>query len=71
VQAVRQLAALYQSVYVRLEHRVFYVAKFEEAISVLHAFEKRTPRTAQAAVTLAQKRLAAFLARRVRNRETP
>src|SRR5205807_3705043 len=24
------------------EHRVFYVAKFDEAIYVLHAFEKRT-----------------------------
>ena len=25
-----------------LEHRVFYVATFEEAVYVLHAFEKRT-----------------------------
>jgi len=27
------------------EHRVFYVAKFEEAIYVLHAFEKRSRKT--------------------------
>lgn len=55
----------------RLEHRVFYVAKFEEAIYVLHAFEKRTGRTPQADIALAQKRLADLLARRARKRETP
>ena len=27
------------------EHRVFYIAKFGEAVYVLHAFEKRTRRT--------------------------
>ena len=27
-----------------LEHRVFYAATFEEAVYVLHAFEKRTQR---------------------------
>ena len=41
-----------------LEHRVFYVAKFEEAIYVLHAFEKRTRQTRQADLDLARKRLA-------------
>ena len=34
-------------VHTRLEHRVFYVAKFEEAVYVLHAFEKRTRQTPQ------------------------
>ena len=29
------------------EHRVFYVAKFDEAIYVLHAFEERSQRTAR------------------------
>lgn len=29
------------------EHRVIYVAKFPEAIYVLHAFEKKTQRTSQ------------------------
>jgi phage-related protein len=43
------------------EHRVFYVAKFEEAVYVLHAFEKRTRQTAQADIDLARKRLAAVL----------
>jgi phage-related protein len=54
-----------------LEHRVFYVAKFEEAVYVLHAFEKRTRRTARADIALASHRLAEFLARRKRNREKP
>ena len=29
------------------EHRVFYVAKFDEAIDVLHAFEKRSSKAAR------------------------
>jgi phage-related protein len=41
-----------------VEHRVFYVAKFEEAIYVLHAFEKRTRQTRQADLELGRKRLA-------------
>ncbi len=41
------------------EHRVFYVAKFEEAIYVLHAFEKRSRQTPAAAIELARRRLAA------------
>ena len=44
-----------------LEHRVFYVAKFEEAVYVLHAFEKRTRQTPQADIALATTRLAAVL----------
>jgi phage-related protein len=50
-----------------LEHRVFYVARFEEAVYVLHAFEKRTRQTTQADIELAKKRLGAVLqARRSR-----
>lgn len=40
------------------EHRVFYVAKHEDAVYVLHAFEKRTRRTRQADIDLAKRRLA-------------
>jgi len=40
------------------EHRILYVAKFEEAIYVLHGFEKRTRRTRQADIDLAKRRLA-------------
>lgn len=32
-------------VHTALEHRVVYVAKFVEAVYVLHAFEKRTRKT--------------------------
>jgi phage-related protein len=41
----------------RLEHRILYVAKFEEAIYVLHAFEKKSRRTAKADLDLARARL--------------
>ena len=41
-----------------VEHRIFYIAKFAEAMYVLHAFEKRTRQTRQADIDLARKRLA-------------
>ncbi len=53
------------------EHRIFYVAKYEEAVYVLHAFEKRTRHTPQAAIVLARKRLADLRRRRARNQEAP
>lgn len=43
------------------EHRVFYVAKYEEAVYVVHAFEKCTRQTPQADVDLARKRFADLL----------
>jgi phage-related protein len=39
------------------EHRVFYIAKFAEAVYILHAFEKRARRTPQADIRLARQRL--------------
>jgi len=36
--------------------RVIYVAKFEEAVYVLHAFQKKTQKTAQADIELARRR---------------
>ena len=41
-----------------LEHRIFYLARFEEAVYILHAFEKRTPQTRGADLVLARRRLA-------------
>jgi phage-related protein len=38
--------------------RVLYVAKFAEAVYVLHAFGKKRPRTAQSDLDLAAKRYA-------------
>jgi phage-related protein len=44
-----------------VEHRVFYVAKFADAVYVLHAFEKRTRQTRQADLEVARKRLSAVV----------
>lgn len=41
----------------QLEHRVLYLAKFAEAIYVLHAFEKKTKRTRKVDLDLARRRL--------------
>jgi phage-related protein len=43
------------------EHRVFFMAKYDDAIYVLHAFEKRTRQTRQADIALARKRLTELL----------
>ena len=47
-----------------LEHRIFYVATFTEAVYVLHAFEKRTLKTPKHDLHLAQARLRALVNRR-------
>lgn len=38
------------------EYRIIYVAKYHEAIYVLHAFEKKTRKTPAVAIALAQRR---------------
>ena len=56
-------------VHTALEHRVLYIAKFAEAVYVLHAFEKRTRKTPQRDVSLARQRFHELLAlRRARKR---
>jgi len=47
-----------------IEHRIFYVAKFEEAVYVLHAFEKKTRKTPKRDIGLARARLAQVVATR-------
>lgn len=47
-----------------LAHRVFYLATFDEAVYVLHAFEKRTRKTPSQEVTLARDRYRALLKKR-------
>lgn len=47
-----------------LAHRVFYLATFEEAVYVLHAFEKRTRKTPSHDVKLARDRFRALLKKR-------
>jgi len=51
-------------IHVGTEHRVFVVSKFEEAIYVLHAFDKTSQRTSQHDVDLARQRYRDLLAER-------
>lgn len=44
--------------------RVMYVAKFDEAIYVLHSFQKKTNKTSKADLELAKRRYAAVLQER-------
>ena len=46
------------------EFRVFYVARFAEAVYVLHCFEKKTQATRMADLELGRRRLRAVLAHR-------
>jgi len=47
-----------------VEHRVCHVAKFAEAIYMLHAFEKRTRKTLQRDIDLARQRYQSLVAQR-------
>jgi phage-related protein len=55
-------------IHVGTAHRVFYVAKFAEAVYVLHAFEKRTRQTASLDLEIGKRRYRDLLAYR-RQRE--
>ena len=48
----------------RVAYRVFYIAKFEEAVYVLHVFEKRTQKTAKRDIEVGRQRLAELLRER-------
>ena len=52
------------------EHRVLYIAKFPEAVYVLHAFEKRTGKTRKRDLEVARERLRTLIMRR-RNEDVP
>ena len=45
-------------------YRAIYTARFDEAVYVLHAFEKRSQQTSQKDIDLAKERLSKVLARR-------
>ena len=51
-----------------LEHRVLFVAKFAEAIYILHAFEKRSRKTARSDIEIARHRLRLLLLERGRRK---
>jgi len=44
-------------IHTHTEHRVLYVARFEEAVYVLHAFEKKSRQTRDRDLALARERL--------------
>jgi phage-related protein len=48
------------------EYRVIYIARFEEAIYVLHAFEKKTRRTSRLDLDLARHRFRVLISERTR-----
>jgi phage-related protein len=48
------------------EHRVLYIARFEEGVYVLHAFEKRSRKTPASEIEVARGRLRDVLATRRR-----
>jgi phage-related protein len=50
------------------EHRVFYIARFEEGVYVLHAFEKRSRKTPATEIEPARFRLREVLAAKRRSR---
>lgn len=54
-----------------LEHRVVYVAKFAEAVYVLHAFEKKTRKTPPHYLELAAKRYKQMVRERRHPQEAP
>ena len=47
-------------------YRVLYVAKFSEAVYVLHGFDKKTQRTPKTDIDLARKRYRELLTERMR-----
>lgn len=51
-------------IHTETEHRVFYVARFDEAVYVLHAFEKRTQKTPRREIEMASTRLAGLMKQR-------
>ncbi len=46
------------------EHRVIYVSKFQEAVYILHAFEKKTQKTAEREIKVAKQSYKEMLLRR-------
>jgi phage-related protein len=51
-------------VHTAIEHRVCYVAKFVDAIYVLHAFKRRTRKTSKHDMDLARQRYQGLVAQR-------
>ena len=52
-----------------VEQRVFFVAKFQEAVYVLHAFEKKQQKTSKRDMEIGRARLSELLGQRRKNQE--
>jgi phage-related protein len=55
-------------VHTRQEHRVVYLAKFDDAVYVLHAFQKRSQQTPKRDLEVARQRLRDLLKQRSQGR---
>jgi phage-related protein len=55
-------------IHVRVEYRLIYVATFEEAVYVLHAFQKKTRKTTKRDLSLATSRLTEVIKKRRREK---
>ena len=55
-------------VHTEVEHRVFYVAKFEEAIYVLHALQKKGQKTSKRDIDIGRSRLSELETQRKRHK---
>lgn len=66
IKPIRWVGSAREEIRIRTEdaYRVFYIARFEEAIYVLHAFQKKTQKTAQKNIELGQKRYQLLLENR-------
>jgi phage-related protein len=53
-----------------MQDRIFYVARFEEAVYVLHAFTKKTQKTSKQDIQLGQQRYKQMLQYRQQQQET-
>ncbi len=53
------------------EHRVLYVARFREAVYVLHAFEKKTQQTPKRNIEAARVRFSLLVEARARGKDRP
>jgi phage-related protein len=49
------------------EHRIIYVAKFEEGIYVLHSFQKKSQKTAKSDLEIVKERFRLLVSERVKH----
>jgi phage-related protein len=65
-KSISVVGAGVQEIRIRTEdaYRIFYIARFEEAVYVLHAFQKKTQKTSKLDIEIGQKRYQQMLQHR-------